>query len=287
MADLRSHGARDRNVVKTINHERVAASVSTSDAEIRRTSSGYPPVRSVGDIAGVDHPRCQQRQRQVVAAVDREVLDADRIDVIRLLHSMGLDRRSSRFAGDHDPFLRRSQRKPGRERGCIAYANLEAVDSERGEVRGLKAKRVDPRLHISEDKLARLRSLRFPADASFCVDCNDGDSGNDCSGLVVDDAANAPGIGLAGEGSSAASDYQPRHNSTECWPAYGLISEHYRFLQRAYLEILATPIATSETVGERKAALQMTVLVSRAAATGGLGVLQRIETFVGHRQAGA
>ena len=69
------------------------------DGEPGRTSRGYSTIRRVGDEVCVDYSRCQPSKEEVIAAINGQVLNAHRVDVIRLLHSTELDVCPRRFAG--------------------------------------------------------------------------------------------------------------------------------------------------------------------------------------------
>ena len=93
LADGGAHAAGVEYVGHSIDHESVAASVRAADAETGRRCRNDSSVRRVGDIVHVHDAWCQQRQGEVIAAVDGKVLDANGIDMIGLLRSVGLDGR--------------------------------------------------------------------------------------------------------------------------------------------------------------------------------------------------
>ena len=93
LADGGAHAAGVENIGHAIDHEGVAASVRAADSEAGARCRNDSSVRRVGDVVHVHDAWCQQRQGEVVSAVDGKILDADRIDMIGLLRSVGLDGR--------------------------------------------------------------------------------------------------------------------------------------------------------------------------------------------------
>ena len=115
LADRGSNASGVVQVVQPVDHERVAASVAPTDAESRRGGGGDAAIDRVGDVVGIHHAWGQQRQVQIVATVDREILDTHRVDVIGLLHARGFDGRARRCR-HNDPCFSCSDRELGRKR---------------------------------------------------------------------------------------------------------------------------------------------------------------------------
>ena len=67
----------------------------------------------VCDVVCVHHSRSQQSQVQVVPAVDGKILDADEIDTVGLLRSVGLKGRLGEFRRDNTLLLGYGQFKLG------------------------------------------------------------------------------------------------------------------------------------------------------------------------------
>ena len=196
LADGGAHGTGIEAVVQAVDHEGVAASVRAAYAQTGSRRGGYAAIRRVGHVARVDDGGCEEREVEVIPPVDRKVLNADGVDVIRLLHALGLDRRAGGLGRHDDKLLGGGEGELGRHRRVLPHAHFEPLDGERSETLGLNAQRVDPRVQVGERELAGLRRQALALDAPVLLDGTDGGPRDRTHRFVENGSAYAAGVGL-------------------------------------------------------------------------------------------
>ena len=82
LADRGPYASRVIDVGHAVDGERIPAPAGAADAQPGLRRGGDTEIAVVHDIVGIDDSGGEQRQIQVVAAVDGQVADADGIDVI-------------------------------------------------------------------------------------------------------------------------------------------------------------------------------------------------------------
>ena len=195
-------------VVQPVDGEGVAAPTATADAESGRGCRGDAEVTIVGHVVRVHDSRREKGQVQVVAAVDGEVLDAGRVDMVGLLGLVAGDddppclRRDDDFFGGHDDLR-------GEGLG-FSDQDLQILHHVGSEARQFEAKRVEARIDSAHDIFAEVRGEGLPDHAPALISGGDGDAGKDGPGLVVDVTPDGAGVGLGGEQNGAGQQQRGR-----------------------------------------------------------------------------
>ena len=184
-------------VVQSIDGEGVAAPTAAADTESGRGGRGDAVVAVIRHIVRVDDAGSQQRQVQVVAAVDGQILDAGRVDMVGLLGLVVGDGDPRRFRRDFNG-LGGHGYLGGKGLG-LSHQHLQALGHVGSEPGQLEAERVEPGIDPAQDVFADLRGEGLPGHAAALVSGGNGDAGENGPGLIVDVAANGAGVGLGGK----------------------------------------------------------------------------------------